>query len=159
MLTGAAMHYVSAKAGSSRNRLLLFGMAPVLLLFASQFIVPERILQKEDPEAFLQAHAERVGPDGILVTDDQMVYAVCWYYRRADALLVYSGGEVSYGLKYADSRGMFYEPERFLKFLDSRPGNTPVSLITTRDRYQDYRKWLPEPANMFSDGAFLLAQF
>jgi 4-amino-4-deoxy-L-arabinose transferase len=160
LLTGAAMHYFSGRLISSRNRLLLFGMATVLLLFASQFIVPAKILQKEAPGTFLQAHSHRVGPDGILVTDDQMVYAVCWHYRRADALLVYAGGEVAYGLKYADSRDCYLDRDRFMRFLDSRPGKGPVSLITTKNRYyEDYRKWLPAPKYEVTDGVFLLAQF
>lgn len=157
--TWAAMLFLSGKACASRIRLILFGMAPVLLFLAAQFIVPAKILQKRAPGGFLQAHSQRVAPDGILVTDDQLVYAVCWYYVRADALLVYSWGEVAYGLKYADSGGIFLEPEHFLKLLDSRPGKGPITLITTKDRYEDCRRWLPHPTYKASDGNFLLAQF
>jgi len=160
LFTWAAMLFFSGKAISSRNRFILFGVAPVLLFFAAQFIVPAKILQKRSPGVFLQSHSQRVATDGILVTDDQLVYAVCWYYRRQDARLIYKGGEVEYGLKYTDSRDRYLDRNEFNALAMKNPGRGSVTLLTTRERYEEeYRTWMAVPTYEITDGVFLLAQF
>jgi 4-amino-4-deoxy-L-arabinose transferase len=160
LATWAIMLFLSGKACASRIRLILFGMAPVFLFLVAQFIVPAKILQKRAPGGFLQAHSQRVVPDGILVTDDQLVYAVCWYYKREDARLMCWGGEVEYGLKYPDSRDRYLDRDRLRDLLERSLGKNSVTLITTRERYEgEYKQWLPAPAFKVMNGAFLLAQY
>lgn len=160
LLTWAAMLFFSGKGIASGKRLLLYGAAPVLLFFAGQFIVPDQVLRKKSPGAFLLEHSGKVGPESILVTDDQLVYAVCWYYGRQDARLIYKGGEVEYGLKYADSKDRFLDRDQFMKLIEKNPARRPVTLITARERYEEeYRTWTAAPAYEITDGVFLLAQF
>jgi hypothetical protein len=66
------------------------------------FALPQRTEESKAPGEFLLEHADKVTPDTILLSDDIMIHAVNWYYRRTDVYMT-AAGESKHGLSFEDS--------------------------------------------------------
>jgi 4-amino-4-deoxy-L-arabinose transferase len=87
------------------SRLLAFGAAPAVLLIALQFTFPlGEGRRHRAPVDTLRDHAHWIEPGTVIVTERELVHAVCWTYRREDVYLFLEPGELEYGLRYEDAR-------------------------------------------------------
>jgi 4-amino-4-deoxy-L-arabinose transferase len=83
------------------------------------------------PERWL---AERVGPvprDAILIVDRNLIHAVCWQLRRTDVRVLWSSGELAYGLSQADQRGRWIDYQQ-LEALIRDPERTQAVVVIGR---------------------------
>jgi 4-amino-4-deoxy-L-arabinose transferase len=134
----------SARQRRGARALLLFALAPVPLLASVTLLVPDAALERKCPGALLERNADRIGPDSILVADDDALLSVSWYYRREDVFQLGRGGELMYGLGHEDAR------HRLLNTLDlgvlarQHPGR--VVLVSKIRDYGKVRPWLPPPS-------------
>ena len=125
---------LSALAGRKKDlgkKLFLFSLAPVLFMFGSHFITPQYSREDKAPGELLKRHLHRIEPGAPLVTDRDLVSAVCWFYKRDDVYLLESGGELEYGLGYADSKHRLLTLEGFKTLVDEKKADAPVTVITT----------------------------
>jgi hypothetical protein len=111
------------------------------------------------PENFLLQNSGRIRPDSILVSDNYLMPAVCWVYRRDNIYLLGRAGEFAYGLSYNGQEHKLIAVEKFSDFVRENSKHNKVVLITTKRLYDDYRKVLPSPDNEVVDCGFVMVEF
>lgn len=151
--------FATAAQGYLR-KIAIYCVAPLLFIFSSQFIVPEKIMEGRAPGRLLMRNSHRISPETILVSDNQAVSAVCWFYNRDDVYLFKNGGELSYGLKYDNPKGpRLLTMGRFNRLIRKSTGNNRVVLMINIGRYLRSKHLIPEPAFEDIDSGFVFAQF
>ncbi|MBU0767708.1 MAG: phospholipid carrier-dependent glycosyltransferase, partial [Proteobacteria bacterium] len=126
-----------------KKKIVLYALSPIFLVFSTPFVMPDVTLQHKTPEKFLLRYSELVRPDTILVSDEDQVRAVCWFYKRNDVYLFAGGGELMYGLKYNDSKGRLLTIDRFNMLVKRYPGRV-VAVFNFRN-YESLKGKLPKP--------------
>jgi 4-amino-4-deoxy-L-arabinose transferase len=159
LLTWATGLILTLRTADSRKKLLLFCIAPLLFMFSAHFIMPDQVVEHKAPGKFLMGQAEKIQPDTILISDRRLVRAVCWFYKRNDVFLLNSGGELTYGLGYNDSKHRLLDLDQLKKLLTKSHGKHTAVLITEAKRYAKYRSLLPQPAFESIGNRFVFAQF
>ena len=144
LMTWISLIICSVKATDFRKRFLLYGAAPMLLMFSAHFIMPNQTIDRKAPGSFLMNNSNRVSPDNVLVTDG-LARAACWFYKRNDVYIISGAGELDYGLKYDDSKHRLLTVGQFKKLIEGDLGKKGVILITETKEYVRYRPMLPKP--------------
>ena len=141
-----AFCWLTVSAEDMRRRLLLYSAGPVLFIFSWPLIVPAALEARKAPAAFLLANAARVSPESILVAENGLAAAVCWYYGCDNSYILDKTGEYTYGLSYADSchRVLDIEQLRDMVAQPAQPGH--VVLIINAGEYAQYKEQLPSPS-------------
>jgi 4-amino-4-deoxy-L-arabinose transferase len=152
---------VAAKALNHKTKLMLVISAPLLLLFSMNFMMPDLTIEHKAPGAFLLRHKDKVTPKTLLVSDEDPMGAVCWFYRRDDVYLLEGGGEVSYGLKYEDAKHRSLNLEKFEDLITKTAGKNSVVLIAKSEKYDRWKQRLPKPRYEDSNGkgGFVFVQY
>jgi hypothetical protein len=122
-------------------------------MFMAHFIMPNQIKERKAPGNFLRQHACKINPDTLLVSDSFLIHAVCWIYKRNNVALLNSGGELSYGLEYYDSRLLTIN--NFNKLAKEKN----IILIVKRKKYLKYKNKLSKPSFEDINGNFVFAQW
>ena len=142
----------AVRVTNSKTKLMLVGCAPLLVLFGSNFIMPDLTLEHKAPGAFLLKNVHKIQTDTMLVADEDPMGAVCWFYKRDDVYLLEGGGEVSYGLNYEDAK---YRSLNLKQFKDLVLQNAETGRVVLVAKSRKYRRWkqnLPEPLYEDSNG-------
>jgi len=155
----AALLIAARNAEGVQKTLVLWCLAPVIVMFVSHFGMPNRIANGKAANAFLLENLGKIKPDSILVSDNYMTPAVCWCYKRTDVFIVDRSGELSYGLEYNDSKNRLLDIDKLKMLIDEAEENEPVTLITSARRYAEYKEVLPKPVFEDADCGFVFAQF
>ena len=147
------------RSSRGHTRLSLFALTPVVLLCLLPFIVPERILLRKAPGLLLAPHVSRIKNDTILMSSEQTVTTVNWYFKRSDVFLVERSGELDYGVRYKDSRSRLLTPTAAGEFIRNHPGR--VVIVADHDEYKRWQPYLPQPLLIDRDGpdSFLLLRY
>jgi 4-amino-4-deoxy-L-arabinose transferase len=146
-LVGAAQQ---TRAG---RKMILFVLAPVLLMLVGPWSVPDRITEIKAPGDFLRSHAAMVGPDTIFVVDASVIRAVCWFYGTESVYLIGGLNEFAYGLSYEEARPRHLGTGQFIQMIDQNKGADRVILICKAKAYRKLRPHLPAPTfEEISDG-------
>ena len=151
--------WLASRASNPIRKITLFAVAPVLFLFVLHFAIPGQSMERKMPGPFIKAHTSRIFPDSILVSDNYLAPAVCWFYKRSDVYLLEKGGEFTYGLTYGDSKGRLLTIDKFKEMAEKGLGKGRLVLITHKKRYEAYRDRLPKPIFMDEYGKFVFVQF
>ncbi len=159
ILIYALLLILARDATRLQRKLVLWCLGPVLLMFNLHFAVPDRFLYGKSPNEFLLRNASRVHPDTVLVSDNYLTPAVCWCYKRTDVFLVGRGGELTYGLRYDDSRQRLLDIDQFEKLIETSTGKECIALVTRTKWYAEYRRQLPKPVFEDIDRGFVFAEF
>jgi len=151
----------AVRVTNSKTKLMLVGCAPLLVLFGSNFIMPDLTLEHKAPGAFLLKNVHKIQTDTMLVADEDPMGAVCWFYKRDDVYLLEGGGEVSYGLNYEDAK---YRSLNLKQFKDLVLQNAETGRVVLVAKSRKYRRWkqnLPEPLYEDSNGngGYVFAQY
>ncbi len=151
----------SARTSVLRRKIMLFALAPVLLLFVSTGAIPQPILERKAPGEFLLGQAHRLHPGTILVSEESLLRAVCWFYRRSDVYLIGDAGELDYGFRHDGLKDRLLDFEELKKLVSENHGTGRVILIANT---RDYNRWklnLPVPIFEESNGdrRYIFAQF
>ena len=159
LLTWSLFLLLAGKAQGLQKKLVLYSCAPLLLMFSAHFIIPDQSKEAKAPGEFLLRHSDKVQTDTILVTDD-LVRAVCWFYKRDDVYMFRELGEHAYGLRFDNLiRRRFLTIDQFLKLAKKYSGKRRVTLITDTEHYAKYRHLLQKPVFEDVDCGFVFVQF
>jgi 4-amino-4-deoxy-L-arabinose transferase len=155
--TGALL---AAMQSDWRRKLTLFTLAPLPLLLSVHAVLPNQVVADRTPETILLRHQDQIHPDTVIVTDNDLVHAVCWFYKRDDVHLLETPGELRYGLKRDDA-----QPPRLLTMADltdriaASPTTGKTVLFLKREDYQQMKDHLPEPVAKDMDDLFVFVKF
>jgi len=126
-----------------KKKIVLYAVSPIFLVFSTPFVMPDVTLQHKTPGKFLLQYSNIVRPDTILVSDEDQVRAVCWFYKRNDVYLFSEGGELMYGLQYDDSKKRLLTIDRFNTMVKKYPGR--IVAVFNFQKYQSLKGKLPKP--------------
>jgi len=140
------------KAPDFWHKMALFCVGPVSFMFASHFIIPERVIEGKSPVVFLERNEPRVSPGSMLVSFRDPVQTVAWVFKRSDIWLYKSGGELDEGLKASDASHRRLNIDDFNKALARNKGRAETILIVPKKIYDEDKDKLPSPAWMKTGG-------
>ena len=128
------------------KKLLFYCAGPVLLMFSWPLIIPAALSTEKMPGMFLSSHAAKVSGDSVLVTENALAAAVCWYYERDDVFIVGGTGEYEYGLNYEDSRHRNVNIEQLSRMISESDETGCVILLARSEYYVKIKDQLPNPS-------------
>jgi len=155
--------FFSTLGTDSKKKLILYALAPLPFLFSAHFCLPDDVMEGRAPEKLLLRNQDKVHADTLIITGDQLVHSVCWFYKRDDIHLLERTGELRYGLDRDDSH-----PPRLLAVEDlpkcirayARKGGVVVILKRKNImKYKDRLPKVPEPAFVDRDNGFVFVKF
>ncbi len=152
LLFWALLSALAGRKAGPGKKLFLFCVAPLLFMFGSHFITPQYSREDKAPGELLMHHAHRIDPGAPLVSDRDLISAVCWFYQRDDVYLLEAAGELKYGLGYPDSKHRLLSFDQFKALVDSNENGAPVTLITTSNFFAKLVKYYRPPK--FEDSAY-----
>lgn len=126
-----------------KDKVLLFGLAPLLLFFIAHFIIPDPTIEAKAPGPLLEQHKQEIGGDDIIISDENTIMAVCWYIQRSDVYVLGSPGELDYGLSYKDADGRLLDIRSAVELINRNRGKTV--LIARVKKISRWRDQLPKP--------------
>lgn len=151
------LSFLSARTADSRKALAICAASPLLFYFSFNFIVPEHIKGGHTPAYFFDQLAGEIPRDALLISNERLVHAAAWHFKRSDISLLGKEGELSYGLRYAPSRLL---DATSLNSLLSDPLRTrQVVLLLHTKTFNQFRDALPTPKKMKGDENFTLAVY
>jgi 4-amino-4-deoxy-L-arabinose transferase len=159
LLSYAAFLVITGRQKTENRRLVYYCLTPVALFFCVPFIVPDRVKLRKMPRDFLIQNKERIHPDTILISDNYLVTAICWFYKRDDVYLLHQDGEFDYGLSYEDSSHRLIEVDGFQEFIDKQASGSNVVWITRESRHSDYEEDMPKPRFEKHGDGFVLSEY
>ncbi len=144
----------SALRGANPDaRLMPSVLAMLPLFFVIHFSLPEQVRQRIMPGPFLDQFRDRVSDDTVLVTDNSVVRAVDWYFKRDDAFLI-GQGELAYGLSYPDAAQRYLDSDAFDALLRTRGLRDGLFMLCKGPCGKAYVQRLPERAERQIYGKF-----
>ncbi|MFZ2146742.1 MAG: phospholipid carrier-dependent glycosyltransferase [Sedimentisphaerales bacterium] len=160
-LLAYAVFLIQAGISTNHARKFFFScMAPIMLIFSAQFVVPDKLIEKKAPIDFLSRYKNRISQNTILVSDNYLTPAVCWSYKRSDVLLLNNAGELTYGLGYDDSsKHRLLDIEQLRELITKDLGKEHAILITSTKQYMEYKQQLPKPVFENIDCGFVFVEF
>ena len=124
------------------KKYIVFALSPVCLFITAHLTMPQQTLERKALEPLLQQYVKKVNPQTVILSSEDVVRAVCWYFKRDNVFLIESAGELHYGLNQEDSRSHI-SPEEASELIRKHPGN--AILVTDRDQYNRWHQFLPKP--------------
>ncbi len=137
--------------------IVLCGLAPAALLFITNFTLPKPTLDVKAPGLLLSRHKTALARAGTILSGEETARSVPWYAKRDDILLIERGGELDYGLRYADEAGRLLSPQAAGQLISRQQGR--VVLIAEYEEYDRWRHHLPLPTTVDSMGKFLFLSY
>ena len=150
----------STRVKDYRKKLAYYCAAILVFFSIGNFAVPNVVMDRRAPGKLLERNLSKVTSDAILVSNDNVVRAVCWFFKRNDVKMLENTGELTYGLKYDDNKsGKFLSVDAFKDIIEENAGKRPVILILIQDYYKNYTDRLPAPIFMDADNHFVFAVY
>ena len=144
VLACALIVFLAGRQKTVKRAIAGIAAAPVALILAAPFGLPDATLVRKAPCDFLRRQAPRVTAKSILVADERPLLAVCWVFKRSDVHQLGAGGELTYGLSHDDARGRLLTPAELKKRILEAPGR--IVLIMSSERYAPLKSSLPRPS-------------
>ena len=101
-LVWAACMLYALKTNTPERKIALYLYGFLYTVICSHFVFPDIVSERKAPSEFLATVP--VPKDAALVTFRRPFQDVCWVYKRADAYMFVSRGEIDYGLKYPEAK-------------------------------------------------------
>ena len=150
----------STRMKDYRKRMVFYCVAVLTFFFISNFSVPNSAMDRRTPGKLLERNLSRVTPDAILVSNDNVIRAVCWFFKRDDVKVLEKPGEFTYGLKHDPNKpGKFLSVHALKELIRENAGKRPVILVLIQDHYKDYTDQLPAPIFMDNDNHFVFTVY
>ncbi len=130
--------------------ILSIAMAPVTLLAGLHFIMPDLTIEKKAPGPLLIRHRRDITPQTIIISGEEPLQAVCWFFQRRDVLLLGGAGELAYGLTRNDGPPRQLDVRGAAGIIRHNRGRTV--LIARARNYRQWQEYLPEPIILDSSG-------
>lgn len=154
-LVASLLFVFSLRAQSTGGRLSLQAMSVVGLMLVLAFALPQRTAESKMPGEFLLEHADKIRPDTIIMSDDIMIHAVNWFYKRTDVYMT-GAGESKHGLSFADSSHRLIEGKALKQFIRQHINKDAMVVIHHSDADDFMRSIMPAQAQHFRWGKFVL---
>ncbi|WP_319406310.1 phospholipid carrier-dependent glycosyltransferase [uncultured Desulfosarcina sp.] len=151
---------ISLKKAMFGSKLLLVSLGAALFLTTIQLVLPDDTIEHKAPGALLLRNAARVLPETVLVSLEDPLRAVCWFYKRSDVFQLGAAGELAYGFGYPDGSHRLLDEATFIRLIHGHaPGR--VVLVGKSKHYRNWKDRLPPP--IFEDtsgpGGYVFAQY
>jgi len=160
LLIWSSACFISAMGSDSKKKLALYAIAPLMLLFSVHFILPDQVMEERAPGELLSRSRDMVNADTMVVSDEYLVHAVCWFYRRDNIYLLEKGGELRYGLdRDASIPSRLLTIKEFREIISRNYRKHRIILITEEKRYRQWMSLLPKPEFEDSDNGFVFLRF
>jgi len=159
LLFYAVFLLLASRNTNYRIKIFLCCIGPICLMFSAHFSTPDRLKAGKMPGEFLASHSEKISPDTIIISDNYLTPAVCWFYQRDDVYMLDRTGEFTYGFSYDDAASRPIATDELADFIKRNFLGKAVVLITREERYESYHKVLPVPANEVREYDFVMAEF
>lgn len=156
-ITCMVLILAAVKAQDGRKKIVIYGLAPVLLMFSAHFLYPDAIVFKKSPGMFLMKHADKILPATVIVSDYSPIHAVCWYYKRQDVYLLGNSGELTYGVRQQDAALRLLTVEKLKRLINENHRN--LVLVARKNNYQKWKTALPVPVFEDNNGQFVFAAY
>ena len=143
LITFAYTLFIVCRETEYKRKIVFYAVSPIFFIFSTSFILPDAMLQQKTPGKILLQYSNLVRPDTILVSDEDQVRAVCWFYKRNDVYLLAGGGELMYGLKYNDSKSRLLTIDRFNALAQRYPGH--IVAVFNFQKYESLKGKLSKP--------------
>lgn len=146
---------------NSAHRWPLAALCPLGLALFAGFIVPERIIDAKQPQAFIDTvRAPLAQSRYVLVDNVGVASGVAWALQREDIIMFGQSGELKYGLSYADAGDRFLRQEAFASWLESHRQEGAISLVLLLNSADDIARLpLPEPDSITVQGRLAFIQY
>jgi len=150
----------STRMKDYRKKLVFYCIAVLTFFFMANFAVPNRAMDRRTPGKLLERNLSRVTPNAILVSNDNVIRAVCWFFKRDDVKVLEKTGEFTYGLKHDHNKpGKFLSVDALKELIRKNAGKRPVILVLIKDHYENYTGQLPASIFTDSDNHFVFAVY
>jgi len=150
----------STRMKDYRKRMVFYCVAILTFFFIASFAVPNSAMDRRTPGKLLERNRSRVTSDAILVSNDNVLRAVCWFFKRDDVKVLEKTGEFTYGLKHdPDKPGKFLSVHALKELIRENAGKRPVILVLIKDHHKDYTGQLPVPNFTDIDNHFVFAVY
>jgi len=160
LLIWSSVCFLSAIGSDSKKKLVLYIIAPLMLLFSVHFILPDQVMEERAPGGLLSRNRDMVNAETMVVSDEYLVHAVCWFYRRDNVYLLERGGELRYGLDRDESSpSRLLTIKEFREIINRNSGKHRVILIAEEKRYRQWMSLLPKPEFEDIDNGFVFLRF
>jgi len=140
------------KSQSGKERVLIYGIAPLLLFFVVHYTIPDPTIEAKSPGVLLEQHKKDITDENIIISDENSVGAVCWYLKRSDVYLLEGTGEFDYGLGFKDADGRLLDMQSAADLINKNRGKTVLVA-----RVKNIIRWLdklPKPVFQDQSGPF-----
>jgi len=140
--------------------LMYVAIGMMMFLAVIQWVLPDDTIEHKAPGDLLIRNADRVAPETVLVSLEDPLRAVCWYYRRSDVFQLGGGGELSYGLAHSKDRSRLLKAARFKALVGSHDTGQVV-LVGKAKHYRNWKRRLPPPIyeDTSGPGGYVFAQY
>ncbi len=139
-----ALYVQASKSRPAASKIFFFGCAPLLLFFLLNFLIPAPTGEAKMPGPLIERHRQQIAPGDLVIADENLLRAVCWYLRRDDVYVLGSPGELKYGLGYPDASGRLLDMPAAIGLIQQHPGK--VVLIGRAELLAPWMDKLPKPA-------------
>ena len=160
MFLWASLVIGSTRTKDYRKKLVFYSTGILVFFIMANFAVPNIAMDRRTPGNLLQRNLSRVTPDTILVSNDNVIRAVCWFFKRDDVKMVEKTGELTYGLKHDDNKpGKFLSDDALTEMIRENTGKRSVILVLIKDHFENYKDRLPAPSFTDTDNHFVFAVY
>jgi 4-amino-4-deoxy-L-arabinose transferase len=141
------------------KKIILLALSPAILLCLAPFLIPDQTHESKSPGTLLLEHKNEISSDTIILSDETVLRAACWYLKRSDILLVHDAGETTYGLGYPETK------DRLLPLTDVKDkiliNRGKIILIAKARTYRQWVPFFPNPSAIYDNGrnGFIIATY
>ncbi|MGD9948583.1 MAG: phospholipid carrier-dependent glycosyltransferase [Desulfobulbus sp.] len=149
----------SYQGKSAHTKITFAAMALLFLYLLAHYALPDRTVEVKCPGSLIVRHKPFIAPDDIVIADDDLIRAVCWYLQRSDVYVLGPTGELTYGLGYPDGAGRRLDLKSAAELIRQHPGKT---VLFARGRtFARWRDALPTPLTQDQNGekGYVLLKF
>ncbi len=151
LLIWGVLGIMAGREKTPSTRVILCLVAPVWLFTCIMTSLPSQFTEKKLAASALQNCAAQIDENTILVSDKRFVRAVCWYFKRNDAYLLYDCGELEWGVvAHADSTHRLLKPiSKFQELRDNLAPGQKIALIAPPGRFDKYVTTFGSPVEKY----------
>ena len=142
--------YWSLRCQSDKMKVMLLGLAPLLLLYLAHYTIPDTVITKSAPGRLLEQYQQDIKADTVVIACEESIGAVDWNLRRSDVYILQPPGELAYGLQYQDAAGRLLDIASATQLINENRGK--VAIIGRTDKIRDLQKVIPYPATLDVSG-------
>ena len=143
-----------------QKKMVFYCAAIMIFFFMASFVLPNSAMDRRTPGKLLERNLSRVTPNTIMVSNDNVLRAVCWFFKREDIRLLGEPGELTYGLKHDDNKSeKSLNVDDLKEMIYENRGKRQVVLVLIKDHYRNYTGHLPAPIFTDADNHFVFAVY